>query len=260
MKIEPVETVLREGRCTPNCLLALGDESKKCSCRCHGAYHSALADHQVIANRTIWNWYEPDDVVYLRKDEYAKILEGPDPYADYNRAYRQSYGKFQCVVREASGKYSVVFDHYQHGVARYDLKEWDRLCHWIDLLLLSNVISGCTYPTNPDHEEICGSKCYFEFRVWGIKDKNTAIVIQDTVSNYVYACDYGDRLGKYIENLEEYLSALGEYEWPETHLSEEQLFNLDHPRKHCHVKLVSLKDIPTRSLREKGPYCLDPTM
>ncbi|WP_150382370.1 hypothetical protein [Bifidobacterium rousetti] len=47
MSVEPVESILREGRCTPNCLLALGDESKHCRCRCHGAYHGALTDSTV---------------------------------------------------------------------------------------------------------------------------------------------------------------------------------------------------------------------
>lgn len=205
MKIEPVESVLREGRCTPNCLLALGDESKQCRCRCHGAYHGALADHQVIANYTAWNWYESDDVVYLQKNEYAEIKNTSNPYEDYNEAYSSSHGQFQCVVKNLDGKYSVIFDHYQHGVSRYDLRRWDKLCHWCDLLLAAGVISSCSYPTNP---EIGDSGYYFECRFDGIKDYDTAVVIQDTISNYVYACDWKDRLSFYIENLEKYVSTL----------------------------------------------------
>lgn len=47
MRNEPVESVLREGRCMPNCLLALGDESNQCRCRCRGSYHGVLSDSMV---------------------------------------------------------------------------------------------------------------------------------------------------------------------------------------------------------------------
>ncbi|KFI56566.1 hypothetical protein [Bifidobacterium callitrichos] len=50
MNVEPVESVLREGRCTPKCLLALGDESKQCHCRCRGSYHGVLSDSIVERN------------------------------------------------------------------------------------------------------------------------------------------------------------------------------------------------------------------
>lgn len=254
MNVEPVEAVLREGRCTPNCLLALGDERSHCDCRCRGAYHGALADHQVVENRTAWNWYEPQDVVYLRKNEYAEILDRVDSFTDYNRAYHQSYGRFQCVVKELSHRYSVVFDHYQHGVARYDLKRWDKLCHFCDLLLAAGMIDGCDYPTNPDANQSDGR--HFEFRAWGIKDYNTAVVIHDTMSNYVYACDYADRLSDYIQKLESYLSTLGgRYTFPATHLTEEQLARLSGAVKsHVSYELVSAVDIEIKAPRSKGRY------
>lgn len=35
------------GGCSPHCLLAMGEESRKCRCRCEGGYHGVLRDAEV---------------------------------------------------------------------------------------------------------------------------------------------------------------------------------------------------------------------
>lgn len=46
--------LVAQGDCSPSCLLALGEEIAKCSCRCGGKYHGALADVSVPDNAPWW--------------------------------------------------------------------------------------------------------------------------------------------------------------------------------------------------------------
>lgn len=192
-----------------------------------------------------WRWYDPDDVTGLTDDEYARIQDTGQPYEDYDRAYHRSHGRFQCVVRELDGTYTVVYDH-RGNTPGYHLRMWDRLCHWCDLLLAAGIVTGCEYPTNPDHPAINGSRDYFNCRFRGIRDKDTAIVIKDTVFNHVYECDGDDRLGHHIENLERLVSAMGlDAAIPATHLSERQRQRLANPPRPAFLRLVPISAMMT---------------
>lgn len=204
MKIELVESVLREGRCTPNCMLALDEESKKCGCRCHGAYHGTLADHQVIANRTAWNWYEPDDVVCLNSDEYCEVGKGEKTWDDFNRAYRNSHGRFLAVVKwPDSYEVRASYDEGYWGTRQ----EYPKLVYFMRLLMVAGIVRECWMPGKCGKEKPRVSG--FDVSVTGVRSKNDATVIHNQILNYIYGMDYFNRLDSLNRNLEELLRIQG---------------------------------------------------
>lgn len=200
-EIIPVESILRAGSCTPNCLLALGEENDECRCRCHGFYHGALADHVVVGNLAMRNkWYEEKDVVYLDRDEYCEIGSGNTKWDDMNRAYRMSYGRFLAVVKYGTSEYTVeaVFKDF-----RWNMQDTPELRRFFSVLEAAGIITSWIMPS-------CDYSGYgFDIAVLGIKEKNDAIVIHNQILNFIYSMDYSDDLGRLCRNLEDLLKARG---------------------------------------------------
>jgi hypothetical protein len=50
--------LMADGRCSPQCLLALGDHDERCKCRCGGTYHGVLVNVPLTPHGHIRTWYE----------------------------------------------------------------------------------------------------------------------------------------------------------------------------------------------------------
>lgn len=203
--MQPVESVLREGLCTPNCLLALeSDDNRACSCRCCGAYHGALAEAVVVrgkANRKPNNWWNQDEVVKLDHDEYVDMYEKGT--WEYNRIYRASHGKFGAVLKNGASMYSVKFEFvsFKPNGCQADFDKIERL---LNALLMSKRISG--YNINSDCLGDFGSSYLdpcVDFFVGGIRKLDEAKVIHNVFLDFCYT-PYGLNLDNQIERVKRY--------------------------------------------------------
>ena len=197
----PVESVLREGRCTPNCLLALdGDDKSKCSCRCGGSYHGALSDCCVIKSESS-NWWIPEEVVRLDCNEYVD-LHGKGVF-EFNRVRRESYGRFGAVVKEDKSKYSVRFD-FESFRANGSHNDFDKIHRLLSALLLSRRITG--YHLNgdclTDFVDSYLDPCV-DFSVGGIGNFDEAKVIHNVLLDFCYT-PYGLNVDDQIERVKRY--------------------------------------------------------
>ena len=203
----PVEIVLREGLCTPNCLLALeSDDKNKCSCRCGGKYHGALSETVVVGPES-YNWWNQDEVVDLRGREYVDLERGGTE--EFNRAYRASYGKFGAVIKTGKNLYCVRFD-FNHKFPSGRENDYNALHRLFDALLLARRISSYTMPGNYmdvfwplERGKRVRNYCGIDFYVGGIKSKDEAIVIHNDILMFIYT-SYALNLEDQIERVRKY--------------------------------------------------------
>lgn len=206
----PVEIVLREGLCTPNCLLALeSDDKNKCSCRCGGKYHGSLACSYVIPGLSN-NWWETEEAVYLDHDEYV------DAYGkgmnEFNRIYRISHGRFNAVIRDGRQTYSVRFD-YESFHPSGSVQDFNNLERLMNALMISRRITSYSLDKScldrPDYSDVPGEICEWngrkfkmvriidipmrpdldpsvDFAVYGIGNLDEAKVIHNALLNFCY--------------------------------------------------------------------------
>lgn len=95
--------LLAAGRCSPQCLLALGLEGSGCSCRCTGRYHAALADSEVPDHiRTSY----PDSCPRCRI--YPENWTPPEPYhVEVNKTQQVAYYRCPFCLEEWTCNWSL---------------------------------------------------------------------------------------------------------------------------------------------------------
>lgn len=188
----PVERLLLEGKCSPNCLLALNDEGQKnCSCRCNGRYHGVLSDAYVEENKIPDLWYSEDDFVPLDRSEFVNCEKyGAD---EFHRAWQAAHGYFQAVIRYSQRDYRVLFDFRQQRSAAPDWahEEFHKLC---DLLLAARRVRLIGLNTNPDDYS-------FYVEATGFRSLEEATVFYDAVYNLKYFTMIPGQWERFSENL-----------------------------------------------------------
>jgi hypothetical protein len=98
------------GECSPACLVASGDDPAKCTCRCQGQYHGALADVSVIAPPTSW-WKAADQIGW--SDHLLSCLPVAHSIEAANRIYARARRAREphALVEARGGKsWAVIWD------------------------------------------------------------------------------------------------------------------------------------------------------
>lgn len=195
----PVEIVLREGLCTPNCLLALeSDDKNKCSCRCGGKYHGALADAYVVQGESN-NWWKQEEVPKLEYNEYVDIRR--NGVGEFNRIYRESYGRFGAVLRCYDSTYQVRFD-FADFTPNGGKTDFDKIKKLMSALMMSKRITTYFVSGTGLDEESDLDPCV-DISIEGIKNFDEAKVIHNVFLDFCYT-PYGLNLDEQIERVKEY--------------------------------------------------------
>ena len=195
----PVESVLREGRCTPNCLLALeNDDKQKCSCRCRGTYHGALADAHVVQVESN-NWWKQEEVPKLECNEYVDIRR--NGVGEFNRIYRESYGRFGAVLRYYDSTYQVRFD-FADFTPNGSKTDFDKIQKLMSALMMSKRITTYFVSGTGLDEENYLDPCV-DISIEGIKNFDEAKVIHNVFLDFCYT-PYGLNVDDQIERVKRY--------------------------------------------------------
>lgn len=117
--------LVTEGMCTPQCLLAMGEESRGCSCRCRGKFHGSVAHTEVPLPDPCQRWWEK----YQDKWDLSKvpcINQGWELKKLWNEAWFTGHPLAWVETRPPKKGYILKFDLAPIGLGAAKIEKlWD---------------------------------------------------------------------------------------------------------------------------------------
>ncbi|MEV5544083.1 hypothetical protein AB0L13_45535 [Saccharopolyspora shandongensis] len=171
--------LVRAGQCSPQCLVAAGQDPNECECTCAGAFHGVLANAEVSTDRDVRPWWVQCDNCGWSDAALREVVPEVRAVKSGNEVWQrcQAAGMPYTVIRRSGRSWVFELDLAPLGFSDEKIEElWaQRHANIVDRLLHQLLSTGrMTSATLPPASYVHGS---------GIQDELEARLIAALVND-----------------------------------------------------------------------------